>query len=180
MQHPLSRQRGRPEDPVKSLYLITYQPISRKPRTGSAAAIRGFRRSAKFNHPVDFPPVPGFLGAMSDPAEPPDLDLIFAALADPTRRAILRSLLDGTARVGDLAAPLPMSLAAVSKHLAILQRAGLVSQERDGRIRTCRLEPDGLASAFLWMHGFGAFATADIEALERILELALDDDADTA
>jgi DNA-binding transcriptional ArsR family regulator len=117
---------------------------------------------------------------MDDPAGPPDLDLIFAALADPTRRAILRTLLDGPKRVGDLAEPLPMSLAAVSKHLALLQRAGLVSQQRDGRIRTCRLEPDGLASAFLWMQGFGAFATADIEALERILELALDDDPDAA
>lgn len=113
---------------------------------------------------------------MPGPADQPTLDLIFAALADPTRRALLRALLDGTARVGDLAAPLPMSLAAVSKHLAILQRAGLVSQERDGRIRTCRLEPDGLAGAFLWMQGFGAFVTADIEALERLLELALDDD----
>jgi DNA-binding transcriptional ArsR family regulator len=100
-----------------------------------------------------------------------DLDLIFAALADPTRRAILGRLLEGECRVGALAAPLPMSLAAVSKHLQILVRAGLVSQARAGRERTCRLEPDGLAAAFVWMHGFGAFATADIDALERWLEM---------
>jgi DNA-binding transcriptional ArsR family regulator len=116
---------------------------------------------------------------MTDPA-PPDLDLIFAALADPTRRAILRELLDGERRVGDLAAPLPMSLAAVSKHLQILGRAGLVSQRAEGRVRTCRIEPDGLAAAFVWMQGFGAFAMADYDALERLIALSLgtDDGAD--
>lgn len=105
----------------------------------------------------------------------PDLDLVFAALADPTRRSILRALLEGERKVGDLAAPLPMSLAAVSKHLQILGRAGLVSQVREGRVRTCRLEPDGLAAAFTWMRGFGAFALDDYDALERLIELALND-----
>lgn len=103
----------------------------------------------------------------------PDLDLIFAALADPTRRAMLSTLLGGEQKVGDLAEPLPMSLAAVSKHLQILARAGLVSQLRDGRVRTCRLEPDGLAAAFVWMQGFGAFAMDDYDALERYIEAAL-------
>jgi DNA-binding transcriptional ArsR family regulator len=102
-----------------------------------------------------------------------DLDLVFAALADPTRRAILGQLLDGECRVGDLAAPLPMSLAAVSKHLQILARSGLVSQVRAGREKTCRLEPDALRAAFVWMQGFGAFATDDFDALERYVELAL-------
>lgn len=106
---------------------------------------------------------------MDAPAEP-DLDLIFAALADPTRRSILRVLLDGEQRVSALAEPLPMSLAAVSKHLQILGRAGLVSQRREGRVRTCRLEPDGLAAAFMWMQGFGAFAMEDYDALERMIE----------
>ena len=105
----------------------------------------------------------------------PDLDPIFAALADPTRRAILSGLLDGPRNVGDLAAPLPMSLAGVSKHIAILARAGLVSQERAGREKTCRLEPDGLAVAFTWMQGFGAFALDDYDALERYFELTLTD-----
>lgn len=108
------------------------------------------------------------------PRAPADLDLVFAALADPTRRALLSALLAGEQRVGDLARPLPISLAAVSKHLQALTRSGLVSQTRAGRERTCRLEPDGLAAAFVWMQSFGAFATGDIDALERYLELALD------
>lgn len=108
-----------------------------------------------------------------EPRTDPDLDLVFAALADPTRRALLRVLLDGEQSVSDLAEPLPMSLAAVSKHLQILGRAGLVSQVREGRVRSCRLEPDALAAAFVWMQGFGAFATADYDALERLLDAAL-------
>lgn len=107
-----------------------------------------------------------------------DLDLVFAALADPTRRAILRALLDGERSVGELAAPLPMSLAAVSKHVQALARAGLVVQQQVGRVRTCRIEPDALAAAFVWMQGFGAFATGDIDALERYLEMALEPDED--
>lgn len=103
----------------------------------------------------------------------PDLDLVFAALADPTRRGILGELLEGERNVGDLAAPLPMSLAAVSKHLQILARSGLVSQRRAGREKTCRLEPDALAAAFVWMQGFGAFAIEDLDALERYIDLAL-------
>jgi DNA-binding transcriptional ArsR family regulator len=134
-----------------------------------------------FNRTVDFPPPAPKLRAMQtdDPPGPdPDMNLVFAALADPTRRHLLRMLLDGERRVGDLAAPLPISLAAVSKHLQILGRAGLVSQRAEGRVRTCRLEPDGLAAAFVWMQGFGAFVTEDIATLERLLELALDEDDD--
>lgn len=111
-------------------------------------------------------------------ADTPDLDLVFAALADRTRRAILTALLEGERNVSDLAAPFDMSLTAVSKHLHILARAGLVSQQRAGREKACRLEPDALAAAFVWMTGFGAFASADIEALERWLETALDDGFD--
>jgi DNA-binding transcriptional ArsR family regulator len=114
------------------------------------------------------------------PSAAVDLDLVFAALSDPTRRAILRSLLGGEQKVTELAEPLPMSLAAVSKHLQILGRAGLVSQLREGRVRTCRLEPDGLGTAFVWMQGFGAFATEDYDALERLIDRALkeEDNAD--
>ena len=103
----------------------------------------------------------------------PDLDLIFAALGDPTRRAILSDLLTGERTVGDLAAPHAMSLAAISKHIRILARAGLVSQRRAGRERTCRLEPDGLDAAFIWMQGFGAFTAGDWDALERLVAAAL-------
>lgn len=108
----------------------------------------------------------------------PDLDRVFAALADRTRRAILTRLLEGEQNVSDLAAPFAMSLTAVSKHLHILARAGLVSQLRAGREKTCRLEPDALGAAFVWMAGFGAFASEDIDAIERYLEAALDDGLD--
>lgn len=112
----------------------------------------------------------------------PDLDLIFAALADPTRRALLNALLAGEANVGDLARPFDMTLAAVSKHLRLLTQAGLVEQERSGREKTCRLDPDGLNAAFIWMQGFGAFAGADLEALDRYLESLLgeEEEADIA
>lgn len=88
----------------------------------------------------------------------PDLDLIFAALADPTRRAILTFLLAGERSVGELAAPHAMSLAAVSKHVRILTRTGLVVQTRAGRSTACQLEPDGLRPAGLWMQGLAASA----------------------
>jgi DNA-binding transcriptional ArsR family regulator len=105
---------------------------------------------------------------------PHDLDAVFAALADPTRRAILTALLDGPRTVGDLAAPLPMTLAAVSKHLQILTRSGLITQERAGREKTCRLEPDGLRAAGIWMQGMGGFEPEDYDALERLLASVLD------
>jgi DNA-binding transcriptional ArsR family regulator len=107
-----------------------------------------------------------------------DLDLVFAALADPTRRAILTGLLGGERTVGELAAPHAMSLAAVSKHVRILARAGLVSQTRAGRIVSCRLEPDGLRAAGLWMQGMGGFAPEDYDALERLVAAALEREAD--
>ena len=105
-----------------------------------------------------------------------DLDLAFAALADPTRRAMLTALLDGAASVSDLAAPFEMSLAGISKHLRILAEAGLVSQVRVGREKLCRLEPDGLNVAAIWMQGFGGFEGADLEAVERVLTGLLDDE----
>ena len=114
------------------------------------------------------------------PNNTPDLNLVFAALADPTRRALLGTLLEGECRVGDLAGPLPMSLAAVSKHLHILVRAGLVSQRRAGREKTCRLEPDALAVAFVWMQGYGSFALDDYDALEAYVGAVLGEGAQGA
>lgn len=111
---------------------------------------------------------------MTDPEH--DLDLVFAALADPTRRAILTTLLDGQRTVGDLAAPHAMSLAAISKHLQILTRAGLVAQTRAGRATECRLEPDGLRAAGLWMQGMGGFSPEDYDALETLIAAVLDED----
>ncbi|WP_435163993.1 ArsR/SmtB family transcription factor [Falsirhodobacter sp. 1013] len=104
---------------------------------------------------------------------PDPLDLIFAALADPTRRAILSMLLEDDMAVSDVAAPFQMSLAAVSKHLQVLVAAGLVTQEQQGRVRWCRLEPDALRRASVWMQGFGQFDPMDLDAFERFLKAEL-------
>lgn len=105
------------------------------------------------------------------------LDLVFAALADPTRRAILTMLLEDDMAVTDVAEPFTMSLAAVSKHLALLSRAGLISQEKRGRVKWCKLEPDALKSASIWMQGFGQFEPVNLDAFERFLESELPDTA---
>lgn len=101
------------------------------------------------------------------------LDLTFSALADPTRRAILTMLLEDDMAVTDVAHPFDMSLAAISKHLAILGRAGLISQERRGRVKWCRLEPDALRDASVWMQGFGQFDPVDLDAFEIFLAAML-------
>lgn len=98
------------------------------------------------------------------------LDLTFAALADPTRRAILSMLLEDDMAVTDVAEPFDMSLAAISKHLTILAAAGLISQEKRGRVKWCKLEPDALRAASVWMHAFGQFEPVNLDAFERFLE----------
>ncbi len=80
-----------------------------------------------------------------------DLSVTFAALADPTRRAILARLAEGEATVGELAAPFDMSLPAVSKHLKVLERAGLVTRGREAQWRPCRLAPAPLGAAAGWL-----------------------------
>lgn len=79
------------------------------------------------------------------------LDATFAALADPTRRAILARLAHGEATVNELAEPFAMSLPAISKHLKVLERAGLISRGRHGQFRPCRLDADGLDVATDWI-----------------------------
>ena len=101
------------------------------------------------------------------------LDTIFSALADPTRRAILSMLLEDDMAVTDVAAPFQMSLAAISKHLAILAEAGLISQEKRGRINWCKLEPDAMRDGFTWMQSFGQFTAFDLDAFERFIEAEL-------
>jgi DNA-binding transcriptional ArsR family regulator len=112
------------------------------------------------------PGAPGIVSA----SMPPTLDTVFAALADPTRRAILAMLLEDDMAVTDVAEPFEMSLAAISKHLGILTRAGLISQEKRGRVKWCKLEPDALREASVWMQGFGQFESLDLDAFERFLE----------
>lgn len=112
---------------------------------------------------------------MTDP-----LDRVFSALADPTRRAILVMLLEDDMAVTDVAAPFAMSLAAISKHLAILAEAGLIAQEKRGRINWCKLEPDALRRASVWMQGFGQFEPLDIELLEKLLAEGFGGEAEEA
>ncbi len=113
--------------------------------------------------PIALPP------AMSNP-----LDTTFAALSDPTRRAILAMLLEDDMAVTDVAEPFEMSLAAISKHLAVLTRAGLISQEKRGRVKWCKLEPGAMKETSVWMQGFGQFEPVDMDGLERFLESELD------
>ena len=114
------------------------------------------------------------LGLTVNMSEP--LDIVFAALADPSRRAILMMLLEDDMAVTDVAEPFKISLAAVSKHLGILTRAGLISQEQRGRVKWCKLEPDALRDASIWMQSFGQFEAVNLEAFERFLKTELTDD----
>lgn len=98
------------------------------------------------------------------------LDLVFAALSDPTRRAILTLLLEDDMAVTDVAEPFEMSLAAISKHLQILTRAGLIEQEKRGRVKWCKLEPTALRDASIWMESFGQFEHVNLDAFESFLE----------
>ena len=108
------------------------------------------------------------------------LDAAFAALADPTRRAILTMLLEDDMAVTDVAEPFAMSLAAISKHLGILAAAGLISQEKRGRVKWCKLEPDALREASVWMQGFGQFEPVNLDAFERFLAAELGTGLDEA
>ncbi|MES2817293.1 MAG: metalloregulator ArsR/SmtB family transcription factor [Pseudomonadota bacterium] len=101
------------------------------------------------------------------------LDAVFAALADPTRRAILAMLLEDDMAVTDVAEPFSMSLAAISKHLAVLSEAGLISRERRGRVIWCKLEPEAMREATVWMRAFGQIDPLDLDAFERFLEQEL-------
>ena len=125
-----------------------------------------------FNRMVDDPRrLPHDCPMTSAPQSP--LDAIFAALADPTRRAILTMLLEDDMAVTDVAAPFAMSLAAISKHLAILAEAGLIAQEKRGRVKWCKLEPEAMRAAAVWMRGFGQVDPIDLDAFERFLESEL-------
>ncbi len=101
------------------------------------------------------------------------LETTFAALADPTRRAILAMLLEDDMAVTDVAEPFEMSLAAISKHLGVLTSAGLITQEKRGRVKWCKLEPDALKAASVWMQGFGQFEPIHLDAFEAFLEREL-------
>ncbi len=98
------------------------------------------------------------------------LDATFAALADPTRRAILARLTSGDASVTELARPFALSQPAISKHLKVLERAGLVSRGRDAQRRPCRLEAAPLAEADGWLEAYRRFWEESYERLDAVLE----------
>ena len=103
------------------------------------------------------------------------LDLAFAALSDPTRRTILTMLLEDDMAVTDVAEPFEISLAAISKHLMILTEAGLINQEKRGRVKWCKLQPDALRDVSVWMQGFGQFEPINLDVFEKFLSVELGD-----
>src|SRR5512147_267805 len=105
---------------------------------------------------------PSGYGRMS----PERLDATFMALADPTRRAIIARLAEGAASVTELAEPFAMSHPAISKHLKVLERAGLVSRGRDAQRRPRRLEPKPLAEATAWLEAYREFWEANFLGLD--------------
>jgi len=98
------------------------------------------------------------------------LDLTFGALADSTRRAILWRLATGDATVGELARPFDVSRPAISKHLRVLERAGLVRRTKDGRVSRCGLDAKPMRDAALWVEGYREFWEQQFDSLSRYLE----------
>ena len=98
------------------------------------------------------------------------LDATFAALADPTRRAILARLATGQASVTELAEPFTMSQPAISKHLKVLERAGLISRGRDAQRRPCRLEATALAEADEWLEGYRRLWEDNFQRLDALFD----------
>ncbi len=101
-----------------------------------------------------------------------ELDTVFHALSDATRRRMLRDLADGERSVGQLAQPFAMSLAAASKHIQVLERARLIRREVRGRTHLCRLEPEPLAGAHEWLGFYERFWGSRLDVLERLLREA--------
>jgi len=100
---------------------------------------------------------------------PDRFDVVFAALADPTRRSIVRRLADGEATVLELAEPFPISLPAISRHLKVLEEAGLISRRRDGQRRPCQLRPEPLVEIAAWAEHTRAAWEQRLDRLETHL-----------
>jgi DNA-binding transcriptional ArsR family regulator len=126
-----------------------------------------------FNHLVDFPPRPSIFNHMVE-LHAPEIGSIFHALSDATRRQMLRELADGERTVSQLAKPFAISLAAASKHIKVLENAGMIRREVRGRTHLCRLDPGPLASAHEWLGFYERFWTGRLDALEQLLS---EDDA---
>ncbi len=102
--------------------------------------------------------------------QPSHLDAVFAALSDPTRRAILSRLAAGEASVNEIAAPFDMSQPAVSKHLKVLERAGLIERDIDKQRRPARLKAEPMAAAVEWLEAFRAFWSGSLDQLDDLLD----------
>ena len=111
-------------------------------------------------------------------AEEQRLNETFAALADPTRRAILARLAEGSTSVGELAAPFEISLPAVSRHLKVLETAGLIHRQTDAQWRRCHLEPAPLKAAADWIGPYRRFWEGRFDRLARYLEKTAQGDKD--
>lgn len=98
------------------------------------------------------------------------LDATFAALADPTRRAIIARLAVGEASVNELAAPFAMTQPAISKHIKVLERAGLVTRGRDAQRRPCRIEAQALAEANAWLENYRRLWEGNFQQLDSLLD----------
>jgi DNA-binding transcriptional ArsR family regulator len=109
------------------------------------------------------------MGAFGEAVQPQNLDAVFAALADPTRRAILSRLAAGDASVNEIAAPFEMSQPAVSKHLKVLERAGLIERDVDKQRRPARLKAESMAAAVVWLEEFKQFWSSSFEQLDGLL-----------
>ncbi len=107
------------------------------------------------------------------------LDGVFHALADPTRRAILNRLAVGEATISHLSEPFPLSFAAVSKHLGVLERAGLVTREARGRERVCRMNPAALEDARAWLEFHERFWTDRLDALDALVGRSSDNSGES-
>ena len=115
---------------------------------------------------------------MAQPSTESDrLDAIFSALADPTRRAILKRLASGEATVMELAAPFDMTLPAVSKHLKVLERAGLIVRGRDKQWRPCKLDPTPLQEVASWLEFYRQFWEESFDRLDAYLKTVKTKDA---
>ncbi len=139
-----------------------YHGLTGVVRVARLTEMRGCGRRSIYNHRV--------MEQIGYPDQPQNLDAVFAALADPTRRAILSRLAAGEASVNEIAAPFEMSQPAVSKHLKVLERAGLIERDIDKQRRPARLKAEPMAAAVSWLEEFKQFWSSSLDQLDGLLE----------
>ncbi len=133
---------------------------------GAIISPGGLASGGKFNHSVDY--LSGYV--IFNHMVEQELDITFHALADPTRRGMLASLALGEKSIGELAQPFAISFAGASKHVKVLEGAGLIARRKVGRTQLCRLRPEPLARADLWLRQWEKFWTIRLDRLEALIE----------